>query len=188
MTANNIDNRHIRVFISSTFNDMQSERDELVSKIFPILRKKAAERNVTVTDIDLRWGITEEESRNGKPRHGKSCKRTGQSPFPASPDANAPHLSSTKGEGVSAGNTRRISYISSSIRSNLKITGRVPSLQHVIITFSSLVQPRMMEPPCNAAYKDSYDPTGAINSKSFLVIYSSILRKNKDNPFPIIGK
>ncbi len=66
MTANNIDNRHIRVFISSTFNDMQSERDELVSKIFPILRKKAAERNVTVTDIDLRWGITEEESRNGK--------------------------------------------------------------------------------------------------------------------------
>ena len=40
MTANNIDNRHIRVFISSTFNDMQSERDELVSKIFPILRKK----------------------------------------------------------------------------------------------------------------------------------------------------
>ena len=64
--ATNIDNRHIRVFISSTFNDMQAERDELVSKIFPILRKKAAERNVTVTDIDLRWGITEEESRNGK--------------------------------------------------------------------------------------------------------------------------
>ena len=48
--ATNIDNRHIRVFISSTFNDMQAERDELVSKIFPILRKKAAER---MSDPDI---------------------------------------------------------------------------------------------------------------------------------------
>ena len=41
-------------------------------------------------------------------------------------------------------------YSSSSIRSSLKMTGRVPSLQHVIITFSSFVQPRIIEPPCRA--------------------------------------
>ena len=37
-----------------------------------------------------------------------------------------------------------------SIRSILKITGRVPSLQQVIIMRSSFVQPFMMEPPCKA--------------------------------------
>ncbi len=45
-----------------------------------------------------------------------------------------------------------IIYSSSSILSNLKITGRVPSLQHVIIILSLFVHPRIMEPPCNAAY------------------------------------
>lgn len=34
-----------------------------------------------------------------------------------------------------------------SILSILKITGLVPSLQHAIITLSSLVQPRMIAPP-----------------------------------------
>ena len=38
-----------------------------------------------------------------------------------------------------------------SMRSSLKMTGRVPSLQQAIMTFSSLVQPRMMEPPWSAA-------------------------------------
>ncbi len=41
-------------------------------------------------------------------------------------------------------------YSSMSMRSILKMTGRVPSLQHAIITRSSLVQPRMIEPPCSA--------------------------------------
>lgn len=61
-----IDNRRIRVFISSTFRDMQDERDELMKKTFPLLRQKAAERDVTLTEIDLRWGITPEESESGK--------------------------------------------------------------------------------------------------------------------------
>ena len=63
---NLIDNRQIRVFISSTFRDMQDERDELMKKTFPILRRKAAERDVTLTELDLRWGITPEESQSGK--------------------------------------------------------------------------------------------------------------------------
>ena len=67
MIDNNlIENRHIRVFISSTFQDMQDERDYLMKHTFPTLRKLASERDVTLTEIDLRWGITEEESLNGK--------------------------------------------------------------------------------------------------------------------------
>ena len=58
--------RVVRVFISSTFRDMQDERDELMKKTFPMLRRKAAERDVTLTELDLRWGITPEESESGK--------------------------------------------------------------------------------------------------------------------------
>ncbi|QVJ81667.1 nephrocystin-3 [Prevotella sp. khp1] len=61
-----IDNRQIRVFISSTFQDMQDERDYLMKRTFPKLRKLAAERDVTLTELDLRWGITEEEAKTGK--------------------------------------------------------------------------------------------------------------------------
>ena len=33
---------------------------------FPRLRQIAADRDVTLTELDLRWGITEEESQSGK--------------------------------------------------------------------------------------------------------------------------
>lgn len=59
-------NRQIRVFISSTFSDMQSERDYLIKKVFPHLQVEAAKRNVSIIPLDLRWGVTEEESRSGK--------------------------------------------------------------------------------------------------------------------------
>ena len=58
--------RLIRVFISSTFRDMHAERDELVKFIFPELRKKCRERYVEFVEVDLRWGITEEESKRGQ--------------------------------------------------------------------------------------------------------------------------
>lgn len=61
-----LDNRTIRVFISSTFQDMQDERSELIRKTFPRLRDLAAQRDVTLTEVDLRWGITKEESESGK--------------------------------------------------------------------------------------------------------------------------
>lgn len=66
MNTNLIENRQIRVFISSTFRDMQDERDYLMKRTFPKLRKLAAERDVTLTELDLRWGITEEEAKSGK--------------------------------------------------------------------------------------------------------------------------
>ena len=64
--SNLIENRHIRVFISSTFQDMHDERDYLMKRTFPKLRKLAAERDVTLTELDLRWGITEEEAKSGR--------------------------------------------------------------------------------------------------------------------------
>jgi tetratricopeptide (TPR) repeat protein len=58
--------RVVRVFISSTFRDMQVERDILIKKVFPQLRKLCEERAVSWTEVDLRWGITTEEVSEGK--------------------------------------------------------------------------------------------------------------------------
>jgi len=51
----------LRVFISSTFRDLQEEREHLVKKIFPEIRALCRERGITFTEVDLRWGLTEEE-------------------------------------------------------------------------------------------------------------------------------
>ena len=59
-------NRVVRVFVSSTFRDMHAERDELVLRVFPQLRKLCEERGVTWTEVDLRWGITDEQSGRGR--------------------------------------------------------------------------------------------------------------------------
>lgn len=58
--------RAIRVFVSSTFQDMQAEREELIKRIFPQLRALCEERAVTWGEIDLRWGITDEERDEGR--------------------------------------------------------------------------------------------------------------------------
>ena len=57
--------QEIRVFVSSTFRDMQAEREHLVKHVFPMVRARCRERGITFTEIDLRWGITEEESHRG---------------------------------------------------------------------------------------------------------------------------
>jgi tetratricopeptide (TPR) repeat protein len=61
-----LDERSIRVFISSTFHDMQAERDELVKRVFPLLRRLCARRGVSWSEVDLRWGVTDEKSADGK--------------------------------------------------------------------------------------------------------------------------
>lgn len=58
--------RVIRVFVSSTFRDMKAERNELVLKTFPLLRNICTSRGVSFIEIDLRWGITEEQVAEGK--------------------------------------------------------------------------------------------------------------------------
>jgi hypothetical protein len=51
----------VRVFISSTFRDMQSERDWLVRFVFPKLRQELLQRRIHLVDVDLRWGVTSEQ-------------------------------------------------------------------------------------------------------------------------------
>jgi len=55
-------NRSIRVFVSSTFRDMIEDRNELMTHCWPELRKFCSERHVELTEVDLRWGISEEQS------------------------------------------------------------------------------------------------------------------------------
>jgi tetratricopeptide (TPR) repeat protein len=58
--------RELRVFISSTFRDMQEEREELVKQIFPQLRRLCESRGVTWGEVDLRWGVTDEARSEGR--------------------------------------------------------------------------------------------------------------------------
>ena len=64
--ANPHEPSELRLFISSTFRDLQEEREYLVKKIFPEIRALCRERGVLFTEIDLRWGLTEEEGMLGK--------------------------------------------------------------------------------------------------------------------------
>jgi nephrocystin-3 len=59
-------NTEFRVFISSTFQDLQEEREHLVKKIFPEVRARCRERGITFTEVDLRWGVTEEDVTSGR--------------------------------------------------------------------------------------------------------------------------
>ena len=51
----------VRVFISSTFRDMQAERDHLVRFVFPLLREEFSPYRIHVDDFDLRWGVTSDQ-------------------------------------------------------------------------------------------------------------------------------
>ncbi|MCL2771632.1 MAG: DUF4062 domain-containing protein, partial [Firmicutes bacterium] len=58
--------QNVYVFISSTFKDMHAERDYLVKYVFPELTEWCNERKIRLFDIDLRWGVTEEDSMKNK--------------------------------------------------------------------------------------------------------------------------
>ncbi len=51
----------VRVFISSTFRDMQAERDWLVRFVFPRLREELLKFRIHFEDVDLRWGVTSDQ-------------------------------------------------------------------------------------------------------------------------------
>jgi hypothetical protein len=53
--------RTLRIFISSTFRDMQAERDHLVRFVFPQLREDLLKRRIHLVDVDLRWGVTADQ-------------------------------------------------------------------------------------------------------------------------------
>lgn len=56
----------VKCFISSTFKDMNAERDVLIKSVFPRLREKAEAMGVRIQEIDLRWGVTEEDVKKGE--------------------------------------------------------------------------------------------------------------------------
>lgn len=56
----------VRIFVSSTFRDMSEEREQLVKHAYPQLRRFCDERNVELTMVDLRWGITREDAEVGR--------------------------------------------------------------------------------------------------------------------------
>ena len=49
--------RPVSVFVSSTFRDMQLERDAIHSTVLPRLRELADAYGTDVSVIDLRWGV-----------------------------------------------------------------------------------------------------------------------------------
>ena len=53
---------NVYIFISSTFNDMHAERDYLIKRVFPAVRAFCGEHRLNLLDVDLRWGITEEDA------------------------------------------------------------------------------------------------------------------------------
>jgi len=62
VTQDEVINRRIRVFVSSTFRDMMEERNILMTHTWPELRRFCRERQVELVEVDLRWGIAEEQS------------------------------------------------------------------------------------------------------------------------------
>ena len=78
--------REIRVFLSSTFRDMDAERHYLVTRVFPEIRQICYQRMVNFSEIDLRWGITEEAAHNGRTvqiclEEIERCRSLGIPPF-----------------------------------------------------------------------------------------------------------
>ena len=52
------------MFISSTFLDMHGERDLLTRFVFPELQALGKKFFINVYEVDLRWGVTEEETKH----------------------------------------------------------------------------------------------------------------------------
>ena len=53
-------NKTFRVFVSSTFSDLQEERNALHRLVFPRLRELCQRYGARFQPIDLRWGVSDE--------------------------------------------------------------------------------------------------------------------------------
>lgn len=63
-TTKNTRATDIKVFISSTFADLDRERNYISQVVFQQLRNEY--QTLALNEIDLRWGITEEQAANGR--------------------------------------------------------------------------------------------------------------------------
>jgi hypothetical protein len=57
--------RTVRLFLSSTFLDMQSEREYLIKRVIPKIKEKLTHQKIHLIEIDLRWGVTQEDIQSG---------------------------------------------------------------------------------------------------------------------------
>ena len=63
---NKMGGQTLRIFLSSTFRDMNGERDTFVQKYLPALRQHCTELGLFLSIIDLRWGVTVEQAQSGE--------------------------------------------------------------------------------------------------------------------------
>ena len=54
--------KNIKVFLSSTFKDMDAERDLIMNRVAPMLQERLAPEGMSVQFIDLRWGVNTQDA------------------------------------------------------------------------------------------------------------------------------
>ena len=54
--------KNVKVFLSSTFKDMDAERDLIMNRVAPTLTQLLAPQGITVEFIDLRWGVNTQDA------------------------------------------------------------------------------------------------------------------------------
>lgn len=54
--------RNLKVFLSSPFGGLERERATFVEQFLPLLRAQCSAKGVTLSLVDLRWGITEAQA------------------------------------------------------------------------------------------------------------------------------
>jgi WD40 repeat protein len=65
----------VRVFISSTFRDMNAERDHLVTVVFPELRERVEWLGLEFFDVDLRWGVPAKDANGETANSWEYCRQ-----------------------------------------------------------------------------------------------------------------
>lgn len=62
--------KNIKIFISSTFCDMDAERDAIMNRVYPAVAQALAPKHIHVDFIDLRWGVsTQQIAENERENH-----------------------------------------------------------------------------------------------------------------------
>ena len=78
-----ITEKQVRVFISSTFRDMNAERDHLVTVVFPELRERVEQLGLEFFDVDVpfdvaqdgRWGVLAKEADGETANSWEYCRQ-----------------------------------------------------------------------------------------------------------------
>ena len=55
--------RAARIFVSSPFRDFHGERDVIVRHVVPELRRRGQRHFISVSAVDLRWGVSEQDTK-----------------------------------------------------------------------------------------------------------------------------